>query len=138
MADATTATQNDACCSCCVDVQETRLIYRERQARLDQERARLAQIGENALHEANSNSALMNKMFAVQGIATVQPNPVEASSIADLKDATAPGNALAATVVSGLQSLVGTLAALLANIANSTPSSPGSTAQQTGTTVKAA
>jgi hypothetical protein len=73
--------------------------------------ARLNEIGNLSIQQATENSGRLSAMF---GVRAAQANPIEASSIADLKQASTPGN-------QGANALVGALAAILANLAHVTP-----------------
>lgn len=156
MADPTTGTtdtggckgsKND-CCECCTEIFEMRAMDRSnRDARDKTQNLALANSVAAAARLsalAASNDDLAQKAF-VTLLTQPQDNPIGVAGVASLNAGAAAQNGIANGTlqsvlgsVQALQSQYAALVAMIANLAHSTPSSPGSTAQQTGVATKAA
>lgn len=76
--------------------------------------SRLNEIGNSSVNGSQQNSERLSAMF---GVRAAQSNPVEATSIASLKQADAGGNAQSNAVAASLMTLV----SALSNLAHNTP-----------------
>jgi len=136
----------DVCCPCCTEVYEFRALYRERQdvrAKIqDQALQNSVNNADRASKLATSNDDLAQKAFLAM-LTQPQDNPVGVAGVASLNAGAAAQNGIAGAqlqqLLSAIQSMQGqwnALVSMIANLAHSTPSSPGSTAQQTGVATK--